>query len=127
MNLATKDCGTYTLDVSAMLGEIFAACASIQEKTNRYACAIDLHPDDADRISVYTFGRDSEGHIQQMTGFVGIPVIIDRSAGRRRGVALIRQCEPPHPTPADCPHASKTRFVSRGEKLDVETPRLDQL
>jgi hypothetical protein len=106
VKFTSPECGKYVLDCPALLTAITEGVVRVREETARYACAIELHPVDALELARHTFGESCN---DPMTGFGGIPVRLDGSDGRRRGVAQVLQCPMPHPTPEDCVYHARSR------------------
>lgn len=123
--VTTPECGRYVLDWERLLREVRQAQDEIYTRTARHACAVELHPADAREIGRGMLGSPDATPV---TYIAAIPVILNDSFIRRRGVAQILQCELPHRAPQDCPYHARTnrRLTSRGIPVSIEMPRPGQ-
>jgi hypothetical protein len=104
--IVTAEHGRYVLDCATLLSAMTEAVAKVRADTARYACAIQLHQDDALELARYTFGDSCN---DPMTAFGGIPIRLENSVARRRGVAEILQCPMAHLAPEDCVYHARSR------------------
>lgn len=125
MNIGTAECGRYVLDWERLLREVRQAQDEIYTRTARHACVVDLHPADAKAIAAGMRWQDDAAPV---TAIAGVPVILNDSFIRRRGVAQILQCELPHQSPQDCPYHARTnrRLTSRDIPVSIDLPRPGQ-